>query len=185
MEHVTWLLHGSCLQYLYPCCMAGLNKSHQAGSDSSHVDSVPNVIWRLGKHEIGPSRASLRDDIPSLDERLVSPLHVCMRTEWKRSLTRHARLTYFPNSEEPSVQVSYSPPPLHATPSSLFYFPPSPVILCTIAATVMDLRNTKPTGAPPKHHTHEHAPLKTNQINRLVYILTCAATYFSTHAGVS
>lgn len=71
LERVTWLLHRSCLRYLYPSCSAGLNKSHQAGSDSSYVDSVPNVVWRLGEHEIRPSRASLRDVVPSLDEHLA------------------------------------------------------------------------------------------------------------------
>lgn len=41
-----------------PGYSARLNKSHQVGSDSSHVDGTPNVIWRLGEHEIGPSSAS-------------------------------------------------------------------------------------------------------------------------------
>lgn len=41
-----------------PSYSAGLNKSHQVGSDSSYVDGMPNVIWRLGEHEIGPSSAS-------------------------------------------------------------------------------------------------------------------------------
>lgn len=68
---MTLLLGRSYLSYLYPSCSAGLNKSHQAGSDSSCVDSVPNVVWRLCDHEIGPSRGSFRDVFPSLDGRLA------------------------------------------------------------------------------------------------------------------
>ncbi len=36
-----------------PSYSAGLNKSHQVGSDSSYVDGMPNVIWRLGEHGLG------------------------------------------------------------------------------------------------------------------------------------
>lgn len=41
-----------------PSYSAGLNKSHQAASDSSYVDVMLNVIWRLGEHRIGPCSAS-------------------------------------------------------------------------------------------------------------------------------
>lgn len=163
LEHVTWLLHGSYLPYLYPSCSAGLNSSHQAGSDSSYVDSVPNVVWRLGEHEIRPSRASLRDVIPSLNECLATTVHVCMRMKRKCSLTRHAWLTYFPNSDEPEPSVRVrrppTPPPLHgALCACLFYFPPSPVIPCTTAATVMDWRPKKNPLALPQNVTHKHTP---------------------------
>lgn len=60
-----------------PGYSARLNKSHQVGSDSSHVDGAPNVIWRLGEHEIGPSSASSDtlsrcDVVLSLDASVLS-----------------------------------------------------------------------------------------------------------------
>lgn len=61
--------------------LRGLNKSHQVWGDSSYVDRMPNVIWRLDEHEIGPGSApcgplSLCDVILSLDARLAGSLSI-------------------------------------------------------------------------------------------------------------
>lgn len=71
-----------------PSCSAGWNKSHQAGSDFLYVDRMPNVIWRLGEHRIGPNSAWLCDVILSLDESLAhSHTFVFTKNSQKRTLT--------------------------------------------------------------------------------------------------
>lgn len=98
----------------HPSSSAGLNKSHQAGSDSSYVDRMPNVIWRLGEHRIGPNGASPCDVILSLDESLTRS-RTCApsaRNSQKRGLTRSARLTYYPSSAKPGPSVRNRHTPL-------------------------------------------------------------------------
>lgn len=180
LDQGTWLLHGSCLRYLHPSCSAGLIKSDQARCDSSYVDSVPNVVWRLGEHEMGPSRASLRDVIPSPDERL---------TRFRACLHVHETETHFDMTCAADIfsqvcragAIGSGPLLPPCPPRDLFclvYCPPSPTILCTTAATVIDRRPKRPP----------LAPLEMSRINTPLWawhwcVLT--RTYFSTHTDVS
>lgn len=105
----------------HPSFSAGLNKSHQAGSDSSCVDRMPNVIWRLGEHGIGLNCASLCDVILGLDgsvqPRSLTHKLAFTQTSQKCVLTHSAGLTYYPLSTKrrPSVHPrthARVPPPV-------------------------------------------------------------------------
>lgn len=119
-----------------PGYSARLNKSHQVGSDSSHVDGAPNVIWRLGEHEIGPSSASSDtlsrcDVVLSLDASVLSlylsfffvtHTHTHTHSHPRKTIQKHtvpADILSFCAKRGPSVQPP-TPPPTYTPSACLF-----------------------------------------------------------------
>lgn len=146
------------LPYLYPSCSARLNKSHQAGSDSSHVDSVPNVVWRLGEHATGPSRASIRDVIPSLDGASGSlpRMFACARNGnalWHDGRGWHISPTLTSWSHQfESPRPSTSPPRSPFILSFFFSYFFSPALPCDL------LHHCSHSHGSAAQNTHTHTP---------------------------
>lgn len=169
------LLHGFHLSDLYPSYSAGLNKSHQAGSDSSYVDRMPNVIWRLGEHGIGPNSALLCDVILSLDEsaqsRSLTHIPASAQNSQKHALTQSAWLTYYPLSAKrgPSVQTPHTPLRLFVL-FFMFHFPSTHPWSLLSLQSLSCIHAQRAASASWLSHINTHMNGKT-QINKLMYML--------------
>lgn len=184
-----------------PGYSARLNKSHQVGSDSSHVDGTPNVIWRLGEHEIGPSSASSDtlsrcDVVLSLDASVLSFFfvththpHTLTHTlsSTQNNPNTHfdtlCRLTYYPSVQNGGHQFNPPPHPLHIPPPLVCFvlhvpFPLRiPVIPLVTVVIVMHpcLKSCQRTSCLSHTHTQAHSCTHMNdktQINKLMNTLT-------------